>query len=144
MGRGRPFQPRGWARIAGSLAVVLAVAGCATGSGGAGGASSEATGEDRVVRVQVENGNTSDIVVYALSGGQYNRLGEVTGNQRTTLRLPDYLSGTSEVRLVADPIGSRTAYLSERILFSPGDTLVLDVGPTLNLSSVYVRSGGRR
>lgn len=141
MGRGRPFQPRGSAWLVGSLALGLALAGCATGSGG--GEPSSASAEDRVVRVRVENGNTSDIVVYALSGGQYNRLGDVTGNHRAMLRLPAHLSGASDVRLVADPIGSRTAYFSERILFSPGDTIVLDVGPTLNLSSVYLRSGGR-
>lgn len=64
-----------------------------------------------------------------------------TALHHSTLRLPSHLAGVQDLRLVADPIGAPVAYFSERLLFAPGDVLVLDVGPTMNLSSVTVRSG---
>lgn len=118
-------------------------AACATG-----GSSTQSNNEEdsspaeRPTSVQVDNGNNLDMVVYALADGQYRRLGNVTAHQRSDLTLPRYIVSASDVRLVADPIGSQTAYLSERILFSPGDILVLNIGARMNLSSVSVRSRG--
>lgn len=131
-----------------SLCALIAIlvwggAACATG-----GASPEAAEDgpppaERATRVQVENDHTSDMVIYVLADGQYSRLGNVTAHQRADLTLPRHVVNASDVRFAADPIGSRTAYLSERVLFSAGDVVALTIGSSLNLSSVSVRSGDR-
>lgn len=119
------------------LALAVVTAACATRSR----ETSGSPADRGPTVVQVDNGNFSDVVVYALSTGQYYRLGEVTGHDRATLSLPRQLNTVSDLRLVADPIGSRSSYFSDPILFEPGDVLVLNVGPTMNLSSVSVRAG---
>ena len=119
------------------LALALSTAACSTRSRD----TSDSSADRGPTVVQVDNGNFADVVIYALSTGQYYRLGEVTGHDRATLGLPRQLNTASDLRLVADPIGSRSSYFSDPILFEPGDVLVLDVGPTMSLSSVSVRAG---
>lgn len=124
------------------VALTFALGACATGGSTPGEQRSPSPAE-RVTRVQVDNRHTSDVVVYALAQGQYYRLGNVTAHQQSNLTLARHLENASGVRLVADPIGSRSAFFSQQILFSPGDVLLLDIGPSMNLSSVSVRSGSR-
>ena len=119
------------------LALTVAATSCATRSRD----TSSRVGSEGTTVVQVDNGNFADVVVYALSTGQYHRLGEVTGNGRATLDLPRQLNTVPDLRLVADPIGSRTSYFSDELLFEPGDVLVLSIGATMNLSTVSVRAG---
>lgn len=127
---------RGLRAAAVLLAIALAAQACASRSAD----TSESPAERGPTVVDVDNGNFADVVVYALSTGQYYRLGEVTGHDRATLRLPRQLDTVGDLRLVADPIGSRTSYFSDEILFEPGDVLVLTVGPRMSLSSVSVRA----
>ena len=119
------------------LALALSTAACASRSRD----TSDSPADRGPTVVEVDNGNFADVVVYALSTGQYYRLGEVTGHDRANLTLPQNLNTVNSLRLVADPIGSSNSYFSEQILFGPGDILVLRVGPTMNLSSVSVRGG---
>lgn len=138
MSRSRRDLARGIVIAAALLALPLAASSCSSGRGDSSGAPSDRP----ATTVEVDNGNFADVVVYALGAGQYYRLGEVTGLDRSTFRLPRHLVGVTDLRLVVDPIGSGVSYFSQEILFSPGDVLILDVGPTMNLSSVSVRGGG--
>jgi len=45
--------------------------------------------------VQVENQGFTDMVIYAISGGQRVRLGLATGNSTKTFTVPRYLGVTS-------------------------------------------------
>lgn len=134
-----------WTHTRLAIIALVVLGGVACASGGAGSRAEEdgPSPEERATRVQVDNGHTSDMVIYVLTDGQYSRLGEVTAHQRAELTLPRHLVNASEVRFAADPIGSRTGFLSERVLFSPGDIVVLNIGPSINLTSVSVRSVGR-
>lgn len=139
MTRSRRNSLRAIAIAASLVALPLAASSCASGRGGA--EAGDAPSERPTTVIQVDNGNFADVVVYALGAGQYYRLGVVTGLDRSTLQLPRHLDRVTDLRLVVDPIGSGASYFSNEILFSPGDVLVLDVGPTMSLSSVSVRSG---
>lgn len=133
------FTGRGAPAVLAAALLVLTVAASSCATRSRDGSGSRAAGGATVV--QVDNGNFADVVVYALSTGQYYRLGEVSGHDEATLDLPRQLDRVHDLRLVADPIGSRTSYFSNEILFEPGDVLVLSVGPTMNLSTVSVRAG---
>lgn len=125
------------ATVAALLVIVATTSACST----RGRDTSGSRPERGTTVVEVDNGNFADVTVYALSTGQYYRLGEVSGHGRATLRLPRQLDTVRDLRLVADPIGSRVSYFSDAVLFEPGDRLVLSVGPTMNLSTVSVRAG---
>jgi len=95
---------------------------------------------DRALPLQVQNDNTADVDVYAMSGGQVTRLGTVTGLSSDTLQIPaTAVTRGTELRLLADPIGAYGAYLSDPILASTGDVLVLRVASQLALSTVVTR-----
>lgn len=95
---------------------------------------------DRAVAVQVHNENTSDMDVYAMSGGQFVRLGTVTAMSSDTLSLPaTAVQRGSDLRLLADPIGGFGAYLSDPVLVSTGDVIVMRIGTDLAQSSVITQ-----
>lgn len=131
-----PVRPGTAATLVALVLIPLLASACATGRDARGGDTPAGP-----TLVEVENGNFADVVVYALGDRQHVRLGNVTGHQRATLELPRHMENALDLRLVADPIGSTSSYFSERILFEPGDVLVLNVGATINLSSISVRAG---
>lgn len=133
-----PVRPGTAATLVALLVISPLASGCATGQGGRGGDETPSG----PTTVEVDNGNFADVVVYALGDGRYQRLGTVTGHHRERFELPRHMEGALRLRLVADPIGATTSYFSEQLLFTPGDVLVLNVGATINLSSVSVRAGG--
>lgn len=95
---------------------------------------------DRAVQVQVRNDNTSDMDVYAMSGGQFTRLGTVTAMTSDTLSLPaTAVRRGPDLRLLADPIGGFGAYLSDPVLVSTGDVIVMRIAASLAQSSVITR-----
>lgn len=92
------------------------------------------------IRVAVTNNNYLDVVVFAVSGGQAQRLGNVTGNSTASFQLPRVLSVASAgVQLLVDPIGSSDAWFSDSLYLWGGALVDLTVGPSLSLSSVSVR-----
>lgn len=99
----------------------------------------DARGEEPV-RLEVENHNYLDVVVFAMPDGIWRRLGTVTGTSTTTLEVPGAIaSRASGFRLLVDPVGSQAAYLTEPIYASPGDIVVLQVGSVIRMSSWYLR-----
>lgn len=90
--------------------------------------------------VEVTNTNWLDVVVYSVRSGVRWRLGMVRSLSTETFRIPRYhlLSG-SGLRLMADPIGSSQAFVSERIPASPGDRVTFTVAPRLAQSYFAIR-----
>lgn len=80
--------------------------------------------------VQVENQGFTDMVVYAVNGGQRIRLGLATGNSTKTFTIPRYLvRGAGTIRFLADPIGGNRAPVSEEMTVEPGDLVTLTIPP---------------
>jgi hypothetical protein len=74
--------------------------------------------------VHVENQNLSDMTIYLYLGSHRTRLGRAAGNTSTNLRIPtSVLSGVTQVRFQAQPLGNRRGYTSEAIPVSPGDVV---------------------
>ena len=80
--------------------------------------------------VRVENLGFSDMVIYAIRGGQRVRLGMATGNSTKTFTVPAYLTaGAGPIRFLADPIGADRAPISEEMSVQPGDLVTLTIPP---------------
>jgi hypothetical protein len=80
--------------------------------------------------VQVENQGFTDMVIYAISGGQRVRLGLATGNSTKTFTIPRYLiGGAGPIRFLADPIGGNRTPVSEEMSVQPGDLVTLTLPP---------------
>jgi hypothetical protein len=78
----------------------------------------------------VENRGFTDMIVYAVSGGQRVRLGMATGNSTRSFTIPNYLvRGAGRLRFLADPIGGNRAPVSEEMTVQPGDIVTLTVPP---------------
>lgn len=80
--------------------------------------------------VEVENQGFTDMVIYAISGGQRVRLGMATGNSTKTFTVPRYLTaGAGPIRFLADPIGGNRTPVSEEMSVRPGDVVTLTIPP---------------
>ncbi len=91
------------------------------------------------VSVRVTNHNWMDVTVYALRAGSSYRLGNVTSMRASRFRLPSALGAyTGDLRLMADPIGSRDSFVTPSIQVSPGQTIDFTVENHLEISSVAV------
>jgi hypothetical protein len=72
--------------------------------------------------VVVDNQNLYDMTIYAYQGSQRMRLGRARGTSTTTLKIPkSIVSGVTQMRFFAEPMGNQRSYLSEVIPVQPGD-----------------------
>lgn len=95
----------------------------------------------RPVQVYVENGNWLDVEVYAVRGVSRIRLGTVRSQEGRFFELPVHAVGAGQqVRLLADPIGSRQALSSGVVMINPGDIVEWRLRNALNQSSLSVWS----
>ncbi len=89
--------------------------------------------------VRVINDNWNDITVYAVRNGYRRRLGTVTSFTSRVLTLPPtLLILNDELRLVADPIGSRGVYVSEPLVVNAGDVVEWTVRNNIRLSNIFI------
>jgi hypothetical protein len=73
-------------------------------------------------KVRVDNQNLADVTIYAYNGPQRVRLGRASGNTTTDIVIPSsVVSGTTQLRFYAEPMGNQRGYLSEPIPVQPGD-----------------------
>jgi hypothetical protein len=85
---------------------------------------------DSAAVLQVENQRFTDMVIYAVSGGQRVRLGMATGNSTKSFTIPNYLvRGAGPLRFLADPIGGNRTPVSEEMTVQPGDIVSLTIPP---------------
>jgi hypothetical protein len=90
----------------------------------------------RDIPVRVTNHNWADIVVYAVRNSTRSRLGQVTSMSTVSFMLPAAFMGTgSDIRLLADPIGSSAIFLTDALLLSPGVEVDLYLENHLTASS---------
>jgi len=88
----------------------------------------------------VKNYNWSTIHVYVMGSGQTVSLGQITSMDTATFEVPrSALATGGMLRLIADPIGSTSAYISEPVIVAAGDQVVWTVQNQLSQSSVVVR-----
>ena len=81
--------------------------------------------------VRVENRAYLDANVYIYRSSQRMRLGTVTGNSTTRFLVPtSMMSGATQLRFQAAPIGGNRQPISEEINVGPGDEVVLVIPPT--------------
>lgn len=121
-------------------ALVLLLSACAVFGGQSGDSSPGTSGEREVVRVKATNLAWMSIHVYAISGGSWQSLGLLASQDEETWDLSVSLTASrQELRLAADPVGSRQAFISDRILVRPGDLVEWTIQNNLALSSVSVR-----
>ncbi|MDB4882491.1 MAG: hypothetical protein JWL95_1257 [Gemmatimonadetes bacterium] len=80
------------------------------------------TPRDGPTTVHVDNQNLADMTIYLYLGGQRTRLGRARGNGVTELVIPkSILSGVTQVRFQAQPLGNSRGYTSELLPVTPGD-----------------------
>jgi hypothetical protein len=93
--------------------------------------SSAASPQEKTV-LKVENRGFPDMNVYAVpQGGGRVRLGTVVGNSNAYFTLPEYLlRGIRELSFQALPIATPRGPVSQSIIVSPGDTIVLVIPPS--------------
>ena len=96
-----------------------------------GGARQGPRGSEPPTMLQVDNQRFLDMNIYLItSGGARIRLGTATGNSSTTMRIPaTYVFGGSDLRFLADPIGSQATPVSQSITVFPGDNVKLIIPP---------------
>ncbi len=125
------------ARVFCSLVVLSAVAGCS--AKGAGTVDDDIQIITPPSRVFVTNNNQLDIRVFALDRSLSIPLGSVGSFTSEVFELPNAVLSRGQVRIMADPIGSVTAYLTDLITFSAGQDIELIVQNNLQLSSYALR-----
>jgi hypothetical protein len=113
-----------WLIRSSQMIALMALAGCAARS-----AETSARPEDPAL-LQVENQSFSDMVIYAVNGGQRIRLGLATGNTTKSFTVPNYLIRSwGPIRFLADPIGGNRTPISEEMTVQPGDLVSLTIPP---------------
>lgn len=92
-------------------------------------------------RVQVTNNNWADMTVYLENAGMKVRLGTVTSMGKGSFRVPRaFLNSTGTVRLIADPVGSRSVHTTSPVQVWPGQLVDFTIENHLAVSSVAVWS----
>jgi len=88
--------------------------------------------------VRVTNNNWADMNVFVVRNGMRTRLGTVTSLKTTTFRVPSSTlpRGVTQVRIIADPIGSSRGYISEELPLYPGQEVAMTVQSVIHMSSV--------
>ena len=120
--------------------IVMGVVGVASGIAAAVvPARTQAQTTARIV-VEATNNNTLDVDVFVLVGQQRIRLGSVVTGQTQSFDLPAQAANAGQVRLAADPVGSRNAYVSDPVSVSDGQRIRLVIAPQITQSTVTVEA----
>lgn len=123
-----------------SVAVLAAAA--ATGGCAAGVASGLIDDEPRAranSTLRVFNNNWSDMTIYVVRNGMRARIGQVGSMSDASFRLPKAMMvGAGDVLIMARPLASRQAFVSQRINVIPGQRIELRLENNLSLSNFSV------
>jgi hypothetical protein len=123
-----------------AVAVAFALwTGTASAQGTAPAADAESDARSADAKVRVTNQNWLDAKLYLDDDGLLVPLGFVTSQQTAEFTLPPrVLTGAGQLRIVARPIGSREVYVSDNLLVSRGDGVVVTLQNQLGLSTTSV------
>lgn len=115
---------------------LVAMVGCAPGIG----STRTPAISSRGTRLIVDNQAWYDLRIYLLQGNTRIRIGIVTGLSHTVLRIPrSIIGGTGEMRLMADPIGSRWVHTSETIIAPETGSLYWQIQNGMRVSWLTIR-----
>jgi hypothetical protein len=90
-------------------------------------------------KVIVRNDNWLDVVIYAVHGSSRVRVGTVGGSSTTTFRLTrEVANGATPLQILADPIGSRSTYVTDPVTLNPGQRLELQLGSPISISTYAI------
>lgn len=82
-------------------------------------------------RVKVDNRAYLEMTIYVMRGAERVRLGSAPGSSNSSFVIPaDIIRTATQLRFVADPIGSSRASVSEEIYVQPGDEVGLQIPPS--------------
>jgi hypothetical protein len=112
----------------------LAAAGCHRG-----GFTNAPAGTQGAVGLIVQNQNFYDMDVYVVSEGLATRVGEVTGNSTGRFTLDPSFFPTSEIRVIATPVGGNGRASSGPLNVAPGQTVTFTVASVLRQSTATIR-----
>lgn len=119
--------------VFGSLLLALAV-GCHRA-----GFANVPEGTQGSVGLVVQNQNFYDMDVYVVSQGIATRVGDVTGNTTARFRLDPSFFPSTELRIVATPVGGNGRAFSGPLNVGPGQSIVFTIAPVLRQSTATVR-----
>ena len=135
--RRAPLRTRTAASVA-LLALAAVAVGCWSSRAGDDAGSSRFA--DDPVTVRVENQNWNTVHVYVVAGGQFQSLGQISSQSSASYEVSaTLLGGRKEIRLMADPVGSRESFLTDPILIEPGDLVEWTLTQPLVHSGIMVR-----
>ncbi len=120
-----------------TLTITACVAGCSLLRSG-GDNEDDAQPEVVEVVVLVDNRNWQDVTIYALRGGLRVRLGTVTSMQTARFVLSTEMTGSTRLRLMADPVGSLGTFTSEPLRVEPGDQVQWRLANELVQSAIFI------
>jgi hypothetical protein len=117
-----------------SLVLSLLTAGCHRG-----GFANAPEGTQGAVGLVVQNQNFYDMDLYVVSEGLATRVGDVTGNSSARFSLDPSFFPTSEIRIIATPVGGNGRASSGPLTVAPGQTITFTIGSVLRQSSATIR-----
>lgn len=89
--------------------------------------------------LHVDNHHWLDVDIFVVHDGQRSRLGTVTATAARDFVFPrEMLGSLGEVRLVADPVGSQDAIITDLIVVKPGTAVTWTLESSLQRSSLAV------
>lgn len=117
-----------------SMVLALASAGCHRGS-----FANAPAGTQGSVGLVVQNQNFYDMDLYVVSEGLATRVGSVGGNSTATFTLDPSFLPSSDLRVIATPVGGNGRASSGPLSVGPGQTINFTIAPVLRQSSATIR-----
>lgn len=114
-----------------ALFVVLAVQGCSASNA----RPNRPEPEAGPTEITIDNQSLSTADVYVVYQDQTYRLDQVFGGQQTTEEMPHFVAPTGSIRVLVDPIGSFSAYLSDPVSYLGNEDFTLTIREPLDLST---------
>lgn len=93
----------------------------------------------RPIRVEVDNRNTYNVVVFARYRGQSRRLGEATALDQQILAVHTPIPAGVPVTFQLRAIGPSTRFQSQEFFLEGGDVVLIRVQPNIRQSTVSIR-----
>ena len=91
------------------------------------------------VALVVQNQNFYDMDLYVVSEGLATRIGDVSGNSTARFTLDPSFFPSSELRIIATPIGGNGRASSGPLNVGPGQTINFTIASVLRQSSATIR-----
>lgn len=132
--RSRP-RPSRWLSLA---LVAVAAPAALVAQEPADSAEREARSNREPATVEITNEHWQDLNIFTVRSGMRMRLGTVTSFSTVTFELPRWALVADDVRLLAEPIGSRRQLFTDRLIVWSGDLIVWNVRNNLALSRLSV------